>query len=323
MIWPAVDAIKQQISLLDYLQTQNWKPAHRISRGRLMGLCPLHLDHKPSFLVDPLQNLFYCYGCSRGGDLIRFVELYHDVSFGEAMALLRRSARCGSLLSDVARFYQVQLDRHPEAVAYLQQRGIQQPQVIEEFAIGYAPGGCLRHWMISLGYSLNELQQAGLVNAAGLDSFTHRVVFPLETNLYGRTVGNAAAHRFLPGDKGGLPRWQRVKHCSEVILVEGLFDLAVLWQAGFHNATCAMGSHLNARQLRQLCDGALRTVYLAFDADANGSGQLAAHRLSRRLLQQGVTALRVQLPDGHDPNSFFVGGGDGQQFQQLLERALP
>jgi len=105
--------------------------------------------------------------------------------------------------------------------------------------------------------------------------------------------------------------------------VEGLFDLMVLWQAGFRNATCALGSHLNAHQLRQLGDGVPRTLYLAFDSDENGSGQQAAQRLSRRLRQQGITALRVQLPDGHDPNSFFVGGGDGQQFQQLLERALP
>jgi len=323
VIWSAVDAIKQQIPLLDYLQTQNWKPVRRICGGRLMGLCPLHLDRKPSFLVDPLKNLFYCYGCGRGGDLIRFVELYHDVSFGEALALLRRSARGGSLLSDVARFYQVQLGRHPEAAAYLQQRGIHQPEVIEEFAIGYAPGRCLRHWLITLGYSLGELQQAGLVNAAGLDSFSHRIVFPVQANLYARAIGNAAAHRFLPGGKGGLYGWERVKHCPEVILVEGLFDLAVLWQAGFRNATCALGSHLNARQLRQLCDGVRRTVYLAFDSDANGSGQEAAQRLSRRLLQQGAAALRVQLPDGHDPNSFFVSGGDDQQFQLLLERALP
>jgi len=114
-----------------------------------------------------------------------------------------------------------------------------------------------------------------------------------------------------------------VNHYSEVILVEGLFDLVVLWQAGFRNATCALGSHLNTRQLRQLCDGVPRTVYLAFDSDANGSGQQTALRLSRRLRQQGATALRVQLPDGHDPNSFFVDGGDGRQFQQLLERALP
>lgn len=323
MIWPAVDAIKQQISLLDYLQTQNWKPARRISRGRLMGLCPLHLDHQPSFLVDPVKNLFYCYGCGRGGDLIRFVELYYDVRFGEAMALLRRSRPCGSLLQDAASFYQVQLHRHAEAVAYLQRRGIHRSRIIQELEIGYAPGRCLRHWLTSLGYSLTKLQEAGLVSAAGMDTLSCRIVFPLEANLYGRTIGNASAHRFLPGAKGGLYRWDRVKHYPAVILVEGLFDLAVLWQAGFHHATCSLGSHLNARQLRQLCDGVPRIVYLAFDSDANGSGQQAAQRLSRRLLQHGATALRVQLPDGHDPNSFFVSGGDGQQFQQLLERALP
>ena len=323
MIWPAVDALKQRIPLLDYLQTQNWKPFRRISRGRLMGLCPLHLDHKPSFLVDPVKNLFYCYGCGHGGELTRFVELYHDVRFGEAMALLRRSSQCGSLLKDVTSFYRAQLHRHPEAAAYLQQRGIDQPQVIEELEIGYAPGLCLRHWLKALGYSLGDLQQAGLVNANGLDTFSHRVVFPLESNLYGRSIGNAAAHRFLPGAKGGLYAWDRVKHCPEVILVEGLFDLAALWQAGFRNVTCALGSHPNARQIRQLCDGVPRTVYLALDSDANDSGQQAAQRLSRRLSDAGVTALRVELPDGHDPNSFFVNGGDGKQFQRLLERAVP
>jgi DNA primase len=104
--------------------------------------------------------------------------------------------------------------------------------------------------------------------------------------------------------------------------VEGLFDYAVVWQAGFHQVTCSLGIHLNGRQFRQLGDGS-RTIYLAFDADTNGSGQQAAQRLSRRLREQGATALRVQLPDGHDPNSFFVGGGDGPQFQQLLEKALP
>jgi DNA primase len=322
-MWPAVDAIKQQIPLLDYLQTQNWKPARRISRRRFMGLCPLHLDHQPSFLVDPVKNLFYCYGCGRGGDLIRFVELYHDVRFAEAMALLRRSSQCGSLLKDVASYYQMQLHRHPEAAAYLQQRGIHEPQIIEELEIGYAPGRCLRHWLIALGYSFGDLRQAGLVNADGYDTLSHRVVFPLETNLYGRSIGNAAPHRFLPGAKGGLYDWQRLKQYPETILVEGLFDLAVLRQAGFRNVTCAMGSCLNARQLRQLCDGAPRTVYLAFDSDANGSGQQAMQQLSRRLWDEGVTALRVELPDGHDPNSFFVDGGDGKQFQRLLARALP
>ncbi len=58
MSWEAVDALKQQIPLLDYLQAQDWKPARQISHGRLMGLCPLHVDQKPSFLVDLAKTCF-------------------------------------------------------------------------------------------------------------------------------------------------------------------------------------------------------------------------------------------------------------------------
>ena len=71
--------LKQQIPLLGYLQAHDWRAARPLSRGRLMGLCPLHDDRRPSFLVDPHKNLFYCYGCGRGGDVIRFAELYHQV----------------------------------------------------------------------------------------------------------------------------------------------------------------------------------------------------------------------------------------------------
>jgi DNA primase len=230
-----------------------------------------------------------------------------------------------SRLEDVTKFYQVQLSRHGEAIEYLHQRGIRQPEVIEEFGIGYAPGRCLRRWLMTLGYSLPCLQQAGLVNADGQDTYSHRIVFPLAGNLYGRSIGHAAPHRFLPGGKGGLYRWEKVQQYPEIILVEGLFDLTVLWQAGFRNVTCALGNHLNALQICQLCvshgERKTRTVYLALDADVNGSGQLAAQRLARHLRAEGVTTRRVELPDGHDPNSFFVGGGKAHEFQHLLERA--
>jgi DNA primase len=89
---------------------------------------------------------------------------------------------------------------------------------------------------------------------------------------------------------------------------------------GFHNVTCSLGANLNARQFHQLCDGP-RTVYLAFDADTNGSGQQAAESLARRLTEQGVPVCIVALPDGHDPNSFFIRDGDARQFQSLLEGA--
>ncbi len=187
--------------------------------------------------------------------------------------------------------------------------------------IGYAPGGCLRGWLRQLGYSFPALRQAGLITAAGYDAYVHRIVFPLEGNLYGRSISaSAPPHRFLPGTKGGLYAWEHARCYPEVILVEGLFDYAVLWQAGFHNVTCSVGNHLNAYQFRQLCDGT-RTVYLTFDADRNGSGQQAAQRLACQLREQGLNARRVLLPEGQDPNSFFVQGGDARQFRCLLEEA--
>jgi DNA primase len=317
----AIDELKQQVPLLDYLQAQGWQPARSIRAGRLMGLCPLHADHTPSFMADPCRNLFYCYGCARGGDVIRFAELYHQVKFPQAVALLRAWSGLTPLLAEVTNFCRMQLSRHRDAVSYLQQRGLHAPGIVEHMRIGYAPGRCLRAWMSQLGYALPALRQAGLVNAGGCDTYARRIVFPLEGNLYGRSIGDAAPHRFLPGGKGGLYAWESVRRCEEIILVEGLFDYAVLWQAGFHNVTCSLGTHLNTRQFQQLCSGP-RTVYLAFDSDGNGSGQSAAQWMSRRLGAQGVTARRVLLPDGHDPNSFFVQGGDTQQFQRLLETAL-
>ena len=218
-------------------------------------------------------------------------------------------------------FYRMQLHRHSEAVAYLDQRGVRSPELIEHMRIGYAPGGCLRAWLTQLGYPLQALRQAGLVTANGYDTYVHRIVFPLEGNLYGRSISaSAPPHRFLPGVKGGLYAWEQVRRYPEVILVEGLFDYAVLWQAGFHNVTCSMGTNLNARQFRQLCDGP-QTVYLAFDTDRNGSGQLAAQSLACRLTEHGVNVRIVALPDGHDPNSFFVQDGDARQFRSLLEAA--
>ena len=317
----ALDELKQQIPLLEYLQAHDWQQPRPIGFGRFLGMCPLHADHEPSFLVDPSKNLFHCYGCRRGGDIIRFVELYHQVKFPEAVALLRRWRGLPPLLDEAAGFYRMQLHRHADAVTYLYQRGVRSPEVIEHMRIGYAPGGCLRGWLTQLGYPVDALRQAGLMNASGYDTYTHRVVFPLESNLYGRSLSTAAPpHRFLPGLKGGLYSWGHARQYPEVILVEGLFDYAALWQAGFHNVTCSLGTNLNARQFRQLCDGP-RPVYLVFDADSNGSGQQAAQSLVCRLTEQGVNVRTVALPDGHDPNSFFVQGGDARQFQSLLEAA--
>jgi len=231
------------------------------------------------------------------------------------------------VLEQAAVFYRQQLDHYPAAMSYLGQRGLHDAALIRELRLGYAPGGSLRRYLTAQGYSFELLRRVGLINAQGSDALYQRIVFPLcqdehIVNLYGRSIGAAFAHRFLSGSKGGLYAWEKVRRCPEVILVEGLFDYAVLRQADFSNVTCALGTHLNADQFQQLCEGP-RTVYLTFDVDNNHSGQQAAEQLAHRLGAHGISPRRVLLPEGHDPNSYFVQGGDAHGFASLLEAAQP
>ena len=326
-----VEKLKQRLPLLDYLRQQNWTARPAGHGSEFVGLCPLHPETRPSFYVNASKNLFYCHGCGQGGDLLRFVQLSRHLSFRQSLAYLRQQsappADPAAVLEQAATFYQQQLHRYPEALHYLKHRGLEDPASIKELRIGYAPGASLRRHLTAQGHSFHLLRRLGLLNPQGCDAFYRRVVFPCcqarrIVNLYGRSIDAACAHRFLPGSKGGLYAWEQVRQCPEVILVEGLFDYAVLWQAGFRHLTCSLGTSLNACQFRQLCDRR-RTVYLTFDVDANGSGQQASQRLAHRLQAHGIATRRVLLPKGHDPNSFFVEGGDARQFQSLLEAAQP
>jgi DNA primase len=103
-----------------------------------------------------------------------------------------------------------------------------------------------------------------------------------------------------------------------VILVEGLFDLAVLWQAGFVHTTCAFGTHLTQAQFSQLSDRPDRKVFIAFDSDPNRAGQHAARYLAQRLAGAGLKACIVDLPEGKDPNSYFVSGATPSEFDRRL-----
>ena len=205
-------------------------------------------------------------GVARGGDLIRFVQLFLNLPFRQSVAHLERElmpAPASQLLEQTLAFYQLQLHRHSEAVRYLEHRGLQDPTVIEDLGIGYAPGGTLRRHLADWGYPFDLLFDTGLVNRHGRDAFCRRITFPCRqagriVNLYGRSIGAAFPHRLLPRSKGSLVAWESVGDFPTVILVEGLFDLAVLWQAGFRNTTCALGTHLTPSQFHQLSDRAGR-----------------------------------------------------------------
>jgi DNA primase len=324
-----LEQIKKRISLLDYLRQRNWTARRVSAREEFVGLCPLHADSRPSFYVNARKNVFYCHGCGRGGDLIRFVELAERLSFQQTVAHLQQGfavAHDSELLDKTAAFFQTQLHRHPEAAAYLQQRGLFDAGLIEQLQIGYAPGGNLRGYLRGLGYSFELLLGAGLISDQGRDAFCRRLIFPFRQqgrviNLYGRSIGAAFPHRLLPRSKGGLFGWESVRVFSTVILVEGVFDLAVLWQAGLRNVTSAIGAHLTSDQLSQLCEQPGRCVYIAFDNDANHAGQRASRLLRATLQRAGLNARILALPPGHDPNSYFVSGATASDFLACVRQA--
>ena len=176
--------------------------------------------------------------------MIRFAELYHQVKFPQALALLHQWRGGTPLLHEAASFYRMQLHRHSEAVAYLHQRGVRSPETDRAHA------DRLRAWRLparladAVGSTRSRLCVRPVWSPRlGYDAYMHRIVFPLEGNLYGRSLSaTAPPHRFLPGAKGGLYSWEQVRQYPEVILVEGLFDYAGFGRPVFTTSTCSLGN---------------------------------------------------------------------------------
>ncbi|MDP2997285.1 MAG: toprim domain-containing protein [Bryobacterales bacterium] len=314
-------AFPARISLLEFLIERGWKPVRDGGREEVAGLCPLHEDHHPSFYVNRRKQVFYCHGCGRGGGLGRLIGWLADKP---QPASASDTVACGPPLAAACRFYQQQLARAEEARAYLVRRGIHDQAMVSRMGIGYAPGACLRGGLERLGYRREALRGCGLIDAQDRDVFFRCLTFPLEgaTNLYGRSIANhVCRHRFLPGAKGGLYGLRQALAFPNVIVVEGLFDVAALWQAGFDNAVAALGAYLNHQQIAELCR--FPQIYICFDADRNGSGQSAARRLSVQLRHAGAAAWRVELPLGQDPASFLGGGASAADLRRCLEQARP
>ncbi|HYZ29420.1 MAG TPA: DNA primase, partial [Thermoleophilaceae bacterium] len=183
-----------------------------------IGLCPFHDERSPSFSVDPVKKVFYCFGCGEKGDVFDFVEKTHGLDFVQALEFLadrtnveleraqedpeaekRRAAqdRLRALLTRAAQFYTAYLWKAGEsepARRYLGERGLER-NVLEKFQVGYAPGvgNKLIQQAAKAGFSAQDLVTAGLARRRDgrvEDSFRGRIIFPLADHR-GRVLGFA------------------------------------------------------------------------------------------------------------------------------------
>lgn len=233
---PAEAAARQRISILEYLEQRGWKKVGDRGNEEVRGLCPLHRETRASFYVNQRKQVFYCHGCGHGGDVIRLVQLCEGIGYAQARRKVEQTQDGGPVMEAAIRFHEQELGDHRPAMHYLLHRGIKNAAAIGQMRIGYAPGGCLRAHLSVLGYDWTAMRASGLIDEYGRDYFYGCVVFPLEGSgsMYGRSVtDHGVRHRFLPRPKGGLYGWSRSSDCEELIVVEGLFDVAVLWQGRF------------------------------------------------------------------------------------------
>jgi DNA primase len=182
----------------------------------MVGLCPFHADHKPSMNVSPSKQIFKCFACGAGGDVLKFIQMREGLTFPQAVE--RLAERAGIQLEPLRRFtprdeeQRVAIDpnrlarlnawamkffqeclRDPEkgrvAREYLEQRRIS-PESIDKWRLGAAPNAVdgLVKAVAAQKASLEFAQQGGLATGAGQDKFFNRLMFPI-TDVTGRVIG--------------------------------------------------------------------------------------------------------------------------------------
>jgi DNA primase len=322
------------------------------------GLCPFHKEKTPSFFVSPERQTWHCFGCGAGGDVFSFLIEYLNLSFPEVVEELASEAgielvavkdqsydRTETLRRVTARtqdFFRrsYESDEGADARRYVAGRGL--ADCAGELGIGFAADGnrLLRH-LRDEGFSESVLIESGMVqrsdSGSGLyDRFRNRVTFPI-TDRRGRPVSFGARllgdgePKYLNGpetpvySKGSLLYGYRTalraaRDLDLVILVEGYFDHARLWSAGFHSTVATCGTALTPAQARQL--GSISgDVLVCYDPDR--AGNRAAVRAAEVLLGEGFYPRIVGLPEGQDPDDFVRDRGADSMWERIRSAGNP
>jgi DNA primase len=331
----SLEAVKAAADMVAVVETRTQL---RKAGGRFSGRCPFHEERTPSFSVNPLEKLYYCFGCGAKGDVITFVReteqldftgaiewladrfnvpLEYEESSPQADAERKRRERLHALLDQAASFYERYLWDSQAGSAtrdYLKGRGLGE-EVCREYRLGLALGGVtLVSKARERGFTAEELAATGLAQR-GRDAFERRLVFPI-ANARGQVLG-FQARQLSEADppkyrntresdlfrKGsllyGLDRARAaIAKQDRAVVVEGNTDVLALRQAGFEPVVASMGTALTDAQLRDLAR-LTRQVWLCFDGDA--AGQAATLRGMELAVAAGFDVRVVALPPGEDP----------------------
>lgn len=311
----------------------------------LMGLCPFHEDKKPSLVISPRKNLWHCLGaCQAGGSVIDWVMKAEGVSFRHAVELLRADLPITSpservvkeasirklaapvqgdaddreIMAQVVGYYHETLKQSPEALKYLEGRGLKSSEMIERFKLGFANRTLglrlpMKAWKAG-GEIRGRLQKLGVLRETGHEHMNGSLVIPIfdeEGNvvgMYGRKItanlpDRVPLHMYLPGPRRGIFNWEALPLSKTIILCEALIDALTFWCHGFRNVTSVYGVESGiAEHVAAFKRFGTTQVLIAFDRD--DAGERGAEKVAAQLTAAGISCYRVQFPRGMDANEY-------------------
>ncbi|MBQ8076077.1 MAG: DNA primase [Oscillospiraceae bacterium] len=325
------------------------------SGANYFGLCPFHNEKTPSFSVSPEKQIYYCFGCGKGGGVINFMMEIEQLSYPEAIERLakragipvpeqendaqsRRRARLYEVNKAAALYFHEQLNTPGGAGAreYINKRQISR-KMATSFGLGYAPDSysAFEQAMLAQGYTSSELASADLIRPGSKGgtyaTFRNRLMFPVidvrgnVTGFSGRIIGDGEPKYLNTKDtpvfsKGRLLFGLNLARKSKrdyIILVEGNVDVVSLHQAGFDSAVASLGTSLTKEQA-QLISRYKKEVVLAYDND--GAGLKASQRAIDILEKLDVKVKVLRWEGAKDPDEYIKTRG-GDAFQNLIDRS--
>ena len=349
------ESVEQVKTAADMLDVVGARTQLKKSGARYTGRCPFHEERTPSFSVNALDKLFYCFGCGKGGDLISFVRETENLDFAEAIEWLaerfrvpleyeeaspaadaarKRRDRLYALLEQAATFYERYLwdsDAGAGAREYLAGRGLGE-DACKEFRLGLAPVSPeLARKAAEKGFTRVELAVAGLANKRGNDYFTGRLMFPL-ADARGRVVGFTARKlreddplqaKYVNSPEGDLFHKSAVLYGLHLARTSIAKQERAIVVEGNTDAIALRQAGLEAVVAsmgtalteRQLSELGRLTRRIFLCFDADAAGEAATLRGMELAASQGFEVKVVPLAPGLDP------ADAADSFAELLGRA--
>lgn len=350
-----IDEIRNSNDIVDVIS--KYITLKRSGRN-FFGLCPFHKEKSPSFAVSPDKQIFHCFGCGAGGNVIHFISKIENLSFRESLELLAnrvnielptlqnneddKTLKLKSKVYEInkiaAEFYHENLYKPTSKIAqeYIKKRKLDN-RTLKAFSIGYAGNfDELYKILKSKGYTEEEMLASSLVKKSAdgryMDSFRKRLMFPIQdvrdrVIAFGGRVLDDSKPKYINSPENIVYSKGRNlfglnvarKHeTKEIIIVEGYMDAISLYQRGITNVVASLGTALTEAQGRLLRRHSEKII-LGYDAD--GAGQAAILRGMEILQNMGCDIRVLQIEGAKDPDEYVTKYGP-ERFQKCVENAI-